>query len=85
MTTSRLFAAWLACLCIALPFASRADDLNSLKGEVAALKSDYEARIAKLEARINQLETQAASTAPAATAGGGVPADVLAAAAPAVS
>jgi hypothetical protein len=82
MTTSRLFAAWLACVCIALPAASRADDLSSLKGEIAALKSDYEARIARLEARIGQLETQAASAAPAATASGATPpADVLAAAA----
>jgi hypothetical protein len=81
MTTSRLFAAWLACACIALPLASRADDLSSLKGEIAALKSDYEARIAKLEARIDQLETQTASAPPAATAAGAVPPDVLAAAA----
>ena len=69
MTTSRSFAAWLACVCIALPIASHADDLSSLKGEIAALKSDYEARIAKLEARIEQLETQTASAPSAATAG----------------
>jgi hypothetical protein len=87
MRTSRLFAAWLACSCIALPVAGHADDLSSLKGEIAALKSDYQARIAQLEARIEQLEAQTASSAAAgaaATPSGGtesVPADVLAAAA----
>ncbi|HZF26802.1 MAG TPA: TonB-dependent receptor [Steroidobacteraceae bacterium] len=81
MTTSRTFAAWLLCACIALPAASHADDLSSLKGELEALKSDYQARIAKLEARIGQLETQVAASPPAAAGGAAPPADVLAAAA----
>ena len=69
MARFKSIAAGCALACMLLPAAGRAaDDVATVRAELAALKKDYDARVAALEARITQLESAAAASvaAPAA-------------------
>src|SRR5512139_14809 len=62
---SRIFGP-MAVVALLLPAASQAaDDLATLRAEIAALKAEYAERVTALESRINQLETAAAAAAAA--------------------
>src|SRR5262245_30818795 len=68
-SSSVLLGALFACVVVS-PAASAADDVQSLKAEIDALKADYAQRVAALEDRISQLEaaSAAAASGPAASA-----------------
>ena len=64
---SRLIAS-AAIAAALLPPSRAADDVASLKAEIAALKADYAERVTSLETRIGQLESAQAATVAAAPA-----------------
>ncbi len=56
--SSRICVAAALLLAFAVPAAARADELQSLRTEIEALKSDYAARLQALEVRIGELEAE---------------------------